>query len=503
MLSFILRQMFTFGFMVKKNQYLRIIFGLKVKQRRQQLGLSFAELSKKSGIATSYLNEIEKGKKFPKNEKLICLAQALETTTESLLSENLPKSLKPIKFLLESNFLKEIPFDLFGLDLAKIIELLANAPDKVNAFISTLVELSRNFALGEHHFYLRAMRSYQELNNNYFPEIEQIADDLHRKCQTLYPNTGLPNTPWLEQVLKEEYGVQVIHDGIQSSMQNIRSIYQPNIKTLLLNGLLNSQQINLILAKEIGFQEMQLKERPFTSSFFEIESFQQVLNNFKAGYFSVAFLVDKIALRHDLSELIGAKVWKPEVLLDMLDRYQVAPETLFRRVNTVFQEDGLNDIFFMRFSKQASGAITLDKELHLSRKENPYALNGRETYCRRWSGIQALNIATQRNKMGIHAQISSFYEAEETYFVISILKETNKMRPFPISISFGVKLSASTYKAFKFLNDPAIVQKTVNLTCERCAIVDCAERVKEPTVLHDKMRRKTLINNLHNIINQK
>ena len=38
----------------------RILFGLKVKQLRGKKSLSFAELSKRTGISVSYLNEIEK-----------------------------------------------------------------------------------------------------------------------------------------------------------------------------------------------------------------------------------------------------------------------------------------------------------------------------------------------------------------------------------------------------------------------------------------------------------
>ena len=55
----------------------KIILGLKVKQLRQHKNMSFVELSKAAGMSVSYLNEIEKGKKYPKPDKLKSLAQAL------------------------------------------------------------------------------------------------------------------------------------------------------------------------------------------------------------------------------------------------------------------------------------------------------------------------------------------------------------------------------------------------------------------------------------------
>ena len=56
--------------MATKSQNERIIFGLKVKQFRQEKSMSFSELSKLAGMSVSYLNEIEKGKKYPKGEKI-------------------------------------------------------------------------------------------------------------------------------------------------------------------------------------------------------------------------------------------------------------------------------------------------------------------------------------------------------------------------------------------------------------------------------------------------
>ncbi|MEO0877675.1 MAG: helix-turn-helix transcriptional regulator, partial [Bacteroidota bacterium] len=97
-----------------KIPYQRIIFGLKIKQLRQEKGLSFAELAKATGMSVSYLNEIEKGKKFPKGDKISVLATTLNIEEEILLSTEMGPRLAPVKELLQSNFLNELPLDLFG-----------------------------------------------------------------------------------------------------------------------------------------------------------------------------------------------------------------------------------------------------------------------------------------------------------------------------------------------------------------------------------------------------
>ena len=156
------------------NQSKKIIFGLKMKQLRKGKQFSFSQLSQLSGLSISYLNEIEKGKKYPKEDKIESLAAALDVPIKELTSIELGKKLSPLAELLNSNFLSELPLDLFGLEAGKIIELLAEAPMKVGAFISTLVSISRRYALEQESFYFAALRSYQALHDNFLEEIENI-----------------------------------------------------------------------------------------------------------------------------------------------------------------------------------------------------------------------------------------------------------------------------------------------------------------------------------------
>ena len=161
--------------MNNKNLNQRIIFGLKVKQFRHERGLSFSDLAARTGMSISYLNEIEKGKKFPKIDKVKALAETLDTEYTELISSELTGTFAPVGELLRSNFLNELPLDLFGIELSKVVEIIANAPVRVGAFISTLVEISRNYALGEESFYHSALRAYTELHYNYFEDIERAA----------------------------------------------------------------------------------------------------------------------------------------------------------------------------------------------------------------------------------------------------------------------------------------------------------------------------------------
>jgi len=94
---------------------IRLIFGLKLRQYRTGRKMSFSELAEKAGLSVSYLNEIEKGKKYPKSEKIATLADALDVSYDKLVSLKLDKQLAPVGEILNSQLLEEIPLELFGI----------------------------------------------------------------------------------------------------------------------------------------------------------------------------------------------------------------------------------------------------------------------------------------------------------------------------------------------------------------------------------------------------
>ena len=298
----------------------RIILGLKVRQFRQELGWSFEDLSRKTGISVSYLNEIEKGKKYPKNENREILASALGTSESFLSSPELTRQFAPLGELLKSNFLSELPLDLFGIEIQRIIEIIARDPDRVNAFISALLEIARVHSLREENFYFSALRAYQELRSNYFEEIEEAAARFAASIGL--PGEGAVQYSVLESLLQKKYGYEVIPDGLSDypDLHEIRSVFNPVRKQLLLNGRLNERQQIFHLAKELGFQVLGLKERPLASSFTRISSFESVLNNYKAAYFAVALLINKDSFIHDIGAFFSLEKWDSHVLLGLMEK---------------------------------------------------------------------------------------------------------------------------------------------------------------------------------------
>lgn len=481
-----------------KSQNARIIFGLKVKQLRQAKNLSFSELSKQSGVSISYLNEIEKGKKYPKSDKVTTLAKALEVKVEELTSFELSQNLAPVGDLLNSNFLSELPLDLFGIELSKVVEIIANAPTRVGAFISTLVELARNYSLREENFYFGALRSYLELHDNYFEEIEQAVITFSEKNKI--PTKGKVSIELLSNILRKQYRYKISEDEFAEhpELKELRSVYIPNKKKLLLDGNLSDVQKAFQLAKELSFNYLELKDRANTSSLLEVKSFEEVLNHFKANYFAAALLINRASFLEDLNDFLNSEKWSGEAITQLMNKYTASPEMLLQRMSNLLPRFfGLKQLFLLRFlHTPATDYFNVDKELHLNKIHRPHSNGLYEHYCRRWLSLSLLKDLQKMQQEGkyvgaiVGIQRSKYFGTEDEYLCITFARQAYPSPDKNASVTVGILVDDALKAKVNFLDDPTISTREVNITCQRCAIKDCAERAAPSTVVDLREKRR-------------
>lgn len=491
-----------------KTQNERIIFGLKLKQLRQASGRSFAELAEQVGMSVSYLNEIEKGKKYPKEDKIQALAAVLGTTVAELTSAELDKSLEPVTELLQSNFLNELPLDLFGIELSKVVEIIANAPTRVGAFISTLLEISRNYALKEENFYFGALRSYLELHNNYFEDIETAVD---RFCKTYQVPTERPlSAAFLKRLLETQLGYHIVENGLDAypELTHLRALYLPKSKQLLLNSNLSNTQKIFQYGKELAFTALELEERAHTSSLLRANTFEEVLNHSKATYFSVALLLPRERFVADIRHFFQREKWDGEAFLNIMKQYDATPEMFFHRLTNVLPRFfGLDKLFFLRFLHDpVSDLFEIDKELHLSRRHHPHGNGLLEHYCRRWVAISLLQDLNQMQREGkfvqtiVRAQRSRYLDTEDEYLSITLARPSYPAPNRNVSVTLGLLINKDLQEKVRFLDDPSIQIREVNKTCERCPLTDCTERAAPPVVVEKREQMRQIQHRLKELI---
>ena len=477
--------------MLNHGQVVRLIFGLKLRELRQERGLSPAELARSCDVSISYLNEIEKGKKYPKADKILSLSKVLDVRYDQLTSTVLPRRLEPISDLLHSKLLQEFPLEMYGIEPARLFDLIANAPVRMNAFISTIFEIARNYELRQEDFFLAALRSYQEMHDNYFEDLEQ---DVRAFVGSHQLATAPPFAlAQLETVLGRDYGYTLDEQALGqypvAVQGRLRAVFQPKSRTLLLRPGLSRGQQAFVLGREVAFNYLKMKERPYATPTTAVRSFDEVLNNFRASYFAGALLMEEEALVRDVRKLFAARKWVPAAWLALLTRYDVSPEMFMQRLTTLLPRHfGLSSLFFLRFDQPAAGQpYALTKELHLSRLHNPHGNELREHYCRRWVSLRLIDEARAAAVSAaapgaavapvvvLAAQRSQYFGTADEYLCFTLARAGGPGQS-ATSVTVGLRCDDALRLQVAFLADPALPLKIVNETCERCAVPDCEVR---------------------------
>jgi hypothetical protein len=481
-----------------EEDYIKLIFGLKLKQIRTDKSLSLFGLSKLSGLSKSYLNEIENGKKYPKPDKIVILSEKLDVPYDQMVSLKLDKNLAPIGDLMQSKILKEIPLELFGIKESNLIDIVANAPVKVNAFISTIIEIAQHYNFSRESFYLASVRSFQQANNNYFEDLEQsvlkFAKAYHINLEAAITSKDL------EDILVEEYGYTIQKDALSEyeALGSLRSVFVPKTKTLLLTNEIDEAQRSFIYAKELAYNFLETKERLFTFPWIKFDTFDQVLNNFYASYFAGALIISNAKIKSQLSNLFEKDIFDSTLFLKTLEDYNVSPESFYQRLTNILPKAfNIQNLFFLRFTHRTeSNRYHLKKELHLSHQHSPHSNEANEHYCRRWVSLKVLeDISINKNEHVFDIQISNYQDDGVKYLVLSSATRDPFKENHYRSISIGLLINRQLQRKLNFLEDPNIKTQNVGVTCERCNIQDCEVR-QSPAIILDKAARNKKIESI-------
>lgn len=486
-----------------------IIFGMKVRQARMEEGMTLSEFAVRCELSPSYVTEIEKGRKYPRADKIMKIADALGKEYDDLVSIKLAPTLTYLESTLSSNMLQRFPFDEFGLEAGDLVNLLTREPEKASALLHAILDMIRRYDVSEEDFLRAALRSYQEIQENYFPDIEDAVlsflDDYGAKYGVT--DDEPVSIEVLEEIVTKEFGYELDFTTIGEfeDLTAFRSIFVPGKPPrLLINGRLFPRQVKFLLAREIGFKYLNIKERSQTSTPDEVKSFQQLLNDFRAAYFSGALLIPRKAILADLKAFFAMETWDPQPLDDMLAKYDVTPEMLFYRFSELIPQHFDIQIHFLRFHQEEE-KFRLIKHLNMNQLLVPGGIGLREHYCRRWLSMRLLQEMDERQSAGetdlfpppdVH--ISRYLEAEERYLAFGYARSLLLSPGVNSSVTVGFRVTPDLSRTVKFLDDPAISHVVINETCERCPLTaeECHVRVAPPRNLHageaKKARKKAL-----------
>lgn len=487
-------------------EHLRYILGLKAKRRRQELGLGLKEVAQRAGLSVSYLSEIEKARKYPKPDKLLRLASALDLGFDSLVSLKLEGELGPVESLVRSRFLQDFPFEMFGLRAEDLLELVSGDPDRAAALVRTVAEVGQTYDVRVEHFLSAAMRSLQQMRGNYFEEIEAAAGTF--AMEQGWNDSTIVSEEMLRGLLERRYGYRIDSERLSAepALSALRSVrLEDGDPNFFVNGRLVAAQRAFAFGRELGYLALGAKERSMTSSPVAVISFEQVINDFRAAYFAGALLMPRERFAHELEVFFARDSWSAEAALALLASYPVTPETFLYRLTQIAPGClGLGELFFMRFAHAAgSGHFTLTKNLNMSRVPVPHGVGLNEHYCRRWQGLRLLGeraLESSPEQVILAAQRSRFVDQGSTFFVLTLARPLALANATRTSISIGFLLDDALRAKVRFWDDPAIPEVEVNLTCERCALDDCDVRAAAPDLVAARSRQQAQAEALHGLL---
>lgn len=480
---------------------INIIFGMKLRTARTEAGLTLTEFAQMCELSPSYVTEIEKGRKYPRADKIMKIAEVLDKPYDDLVSIRLEPSLASLETTISSSAFQRFPFEDFGLEPGDMINLLTRQPDKASALLHGMLELTRRYNLTTEDFLRAALRSYQEINENYFPELETAVSNFRNKFNLDEAKPVSRDT--LIDILTNQFGYVVDTTTIPETpaLQKFRSVLVPSKKPhLLLNPDLQPQQQRFLLAREIGAECLKLKDRLYSSPPEKIETFQQLYNYFQAAYFGGALLMPRQQLLPDIEHFFSQTTWQPDLLLDMIKKYDVTPTMLLYRFSEIIPQFFGIKLHFLRFQhKQDTRSYQLIRQLNMNRLLVPTGIGLDEHYCRRWLSVSLLrdiknhpNVAELEEEPYVGVQYSEFVESRDQFFCIGFSMPEGLVPNTNTSVIVGFRVDSELKNVIRFTDDPAVPREIINETCERCRLTEeqCAVRAAPPTRLHARDERR-------------
>jgi len=336
--------------------------------------------------------------------------------------------------------------------------------------------------------YKRQLRSWLEMHENFLEDSEAFAKTLRNKLD--WKPAYVPSAKELGDLLRYKYDYRIDIGGLEKhkAFEGLERVFLPTDRSLLLAASMKERDLRFHLAKEIGYQMLELsKDRSLTAPIVEVTGFDMALAQARAHAFASALLLPGEQFDAELKGFFGEGELAPDIFQQLLKRYEVTPLILLDRVAALLpQFREIRSLFLIQLTESEPGKLQVTRELHLGKHHRPHSTGLFEHYCRRWIGIRIL--FADRDEVQVGLQVSKFHGSEEEYLVLAISdRQHNGKRQ---STFLGMPLTPELEGTIPALVKAELKHQIVSNTCERCPIEDCVERAAPPVVADLRQKRK-------------
>ena len=455
---------------------LNLKIGPKIKAFRRQLGLQANKLAEELGISPSYLNLIEGGKRKIDGDLLLKVCEKLKIQLSDLTTKYDQNLANNISELLDDQLFEDL--DILG---PEVNDLVNTNPKIARA----LIKLGDNFKQKDHEminkvenlsgkiidkrkasFPGEVISDFLQENKNYFPKLEEFANDVFNKVQKNNRTRYIA----LCEYLKLKYSI-IVKDVIPEEGKPFSKIYDKNKKELLLSDYNSLETKKLYAAAQIA-QEGAIDEiYEYLSKFtFPSEESKKLTQIALLNYCGAAILMPY--------KLFHTECKKLKYDLELLQNtFATSFEQVAHRV-TCLQDPNLPGIPFHMLRVDIAGNIS--KRFSLSGIEIPRYGGA----CPRW------NVYSAFTRPGvIQAAVSKMTNGEKYVCIArTVEKGIGRFGQSKSILSIGLGCDAKYAREFIYTENIDISDKKteipIGVSCRTCDRLDCSQRAFPP--LHKK-----------------
>ena len=460
----------------KKFNKLDLRIGPKIKAFRRQVGLQANKLAEQVGISPSYLNLIEGGKRKIDGDLIIKICKELRIELSDLTSKadiNLENSI--------TELLGDEIFDDLDIVGPEVKDLVNTNPKIAKA----LVKLGDNFRRKDHDIINRVenisgkiidsrkasfpgevVSDFLQENKNYFPKLEEFANNIFAKIQLNNRATYMA----LCDFLKKEYKISV-KDVVPKEGKSFSKIFNKEKKELWLSDYVALETKKLYAAAQIAHEGAISEINNYLSKFsFPTEESKKLTQVALLNYCGAAILMPYADFHRECI--------KQKYDLELLQNtFATTFEQIAHRV-TSLQDPKLPGIPFHFLRVDIAGNIS--KRFSLSGIEIPRYGGA----CPRWNVYSAF---TRPGK--IQAAVSKMSNGEKYVCIArTVEKGVGRFGENKSILSIGLGCEAKYAKDFVYTENLNINDKKteipIGVSCRTCDRLDCSQRAFPP--LHKK-----------------
>jgi len=457
-----------------KNLDLKI--GPKIKAFRRQLGLQANKFAERLKISPSYLNLIEAGKRKIDGNLLIKISKELRIDLSDLTSKKDLNLENDISDLLDDQLFEDL--DILG---PEVKDLVSSNPKIAKA----LIKLGDNYKQKDHEivnkvenisgkiidnrktsFPGEVISDFLQENKNYFPKLEEFANNIFKKVQKNNRTRYIA----LCDFLKKEFSITV-KDIIPEETKPFSKVYNKKNKELLLSDYNSLETKKLHAAAQIAQEGAIDIIEDYLSKFkFPSNESKRLTQIALLNYCGAAILMPYNLFHSECKKL------KYDLQL-LQNTFATSFEQVAHRV-TCLQDPKLPGIPFHFLRVDMAGNIS--KRFSLSGIEIPRYGGA----CPRW------NVYSAFTRPGvIQAAVSKMTNGEKYVCIAkTVEKGVGRYGQSKSILSIGLGCEAKYAKEFVYTENLDLSDKKteipIGVSCRTCDRLDCSQRAFPP--LHKK-----------------